>query len=244
MSFSSNIKDEVLKKISIQNKECCIKAEKFGEYLTEVHSKNLLNDDFKDYLDISKLNECCIKSILKGAFLGGGCIVDPYSDYHFEIVTKNKACAEYLLNLLSVLDFRPKLIKKSKINLYTVYFKESEQISLFLSIIEASASLLKFEQVRVEKEVKNQINRAINCETANLSKTINSAYKQLEAIKKLKKSGKFKKIDDKLKYVASLREKYKEDSLEFIANKTVNPNKLSKSGLKHRLDKLVELADN
>lgn len=243
MSFSSDVKNEVLNNFSKNKKSCCIKAEKFGEYLTSVPLKNILNDEFKEYLDISKLNECCIKSILKGVFLGSGCIVDPLVDYHFEAIFKNKACGEYFLNLLSVLDFTPKLIKRKKQNI--VYFKESEQISLFLSILGANNAVLKFEQIRVEKEVKNKINRTTNCETANLSKTINSAVKQIEAINKLKKNGKFASLNEKLKYTANLRLKYPTESLDYIASMTSKDekNKISKSGLKHRLDKIVEMAE-
>lgn len=243
MSFSSDVKNEVLNNFSKNKKSCCIKAEKFGEYLTSVPLKNILNDEFKEYLDISKLNECCIKSILKGVFLGSGCIVDPLVDYHFEAIFKNKACGEYFLNLLSVLDFTPKLIKRKKQNI--VYFKESEQISLFLSILGANNAVLKFEQIRVEKEVKNKINRTTNCETANLSKTINSAVKQIEAINKLKKSGKFASLNEKLKYTANLRIKYPTESLDYISSVTSKDekNKISKSGLKHRLDKIVEIAE-
>lgn len=243
MSFSSDVKVEVLNNFSKNKKSCCIKAEKFGEYLTSVPLKNILNDEFKEYLDISKLNECCIKSILKGVFLGSGCIVDPLVDYHFEVIFKNKACGEYFLNLLSVLDFTPKLIKRKKQNI--VYFKESEQISLFLSLLGANNAVLKFEQIRVEKEVKNKINRTTNCETANLSKTINSAVKQIEAINKLKKNGKFASLSEKLKYTANLRLKYPTESLDYISAKTTNneKGKISKSGLKHRLDKIIEIAE-
>lgn len=243
MSFSSDVKVEVLNNFSKNKKSCCIKAEKFGEYLTSVPLKNILNDEFKEYLDISKLNECCIKSIFKGVFLGSGCIVDPLVDYHFEVIFKNKACGEYFLNLLSVLDFTPKLIKRKKQNI--VYFKESEQISLFLSLLGANNAVLKFEQIRVEKEVKNKINRTTNCETANLSKTINSAVKQIEAINKLKKNGKFASLNEKLKYTANLRLKYPTESLDYISSKTTNneKGKISKSGLKHRLDKIIEIAE-
>ena len=243
MSFSSDVKNEVLNNFSKNKKSCCIKAEKFGEYLTSVPLKNILNEEFREYLDVSKLNECCIKSIIKGVFLVSGCIVDPLVDYHFEAIFKNKACGEYFFNLLSVLDFTPKLIKRKKQNI--VYFKESEQISLFLSILGANNAVLKFEQIRVEKEVKNKINRTTNCETANLSKTINSAVKQIDAINKLKKNGKFASLNDKLKYTAKLRLKYPTESLDYIASITAKDekNKISKSGLKHRLDKIIEIAE-
>ncbi len=243
MSFSSDIKSEILKKINLNKKSCCIDAEAFGELLTQVGLKSELDEKYKNYLAIDKLSECCIKSILKGAFLSSGCIVDPNTDYHFEISFKNKACAEYILNLLSVLDFTPKLLKRKNNNTYIVYFKESEQISMFLSIIETSKALFEFEDIRIKKDMKNNINRNINCETANLSKIIEASYKQLEAIDKIKKYGMYNSLDEKLKYTASLREKYRDESLDYIASKTNGKNKITKSGLKHRLDKLIQIAN-
>lgn len=238
MSFSSDIKDEILHNISIEER----KAEKFGELLTEVKTKASLADEFKEYMDLSTIDEHTIKAILKGAFLSAGCIVDPQNDYHFEIVIKNKACADYIYNLLSLLEFTPKLLRRNKASAYVIYFKESEQISIFLSLIGASKAMLKFEQIRVEKDVKNTINRSVNCETANLSKTIKTSVKQIEAINKIRKKGKFDTLNEKLKYTAKLREKYPNESLEFISSKTTGEHKVTKSGLKHRLDKLIQIA--
>ena len=243
MSFSSEIKDEILSKVSNNKKKCCTQAEIFGEKITQTDLKSELLDDYKQMFNISCLDECCIKSILKGCFLSSGCIVDPNLDYHFEVTFKNKSCADYFLNLLSVLEFTPKILKRKKSNVYTVYFKEADKISFFLSLIEASRSKLKFEQIRVEKEVKNNINRTINCETANLAKVIKSSITQIEAIEKIKKKGKYNELNDKLKYTASLRLKYPNESLEFISNKTEGKNYVSKSGLKHRLDKIIQKAN-
>lgn len=243
MSFSSEIKDEILLKISKNKKKCCIESEIFGEKLTQSEFKSELLDEYKQMFNISQLNECCIKSVLKGCFLSSGCIVDPNLDYHFEVVFKNKSCADYFFNLLSVLEFTPKILKRKKSNSYTVYFKEAEQISLFLSMIEASKAMLKFEQIRVEKEVKNNINRNINCETANLAKVIKSSVTQIEAIEKIKKKGEYDLLNDKLKYTASLRLKYPNESLDYISKKTEGKDYISKSGLKHRLDKIIKIAE-
>ena len=241
MSFSSEVKQEILNKVSKNKKECCIKAESFGENLTSASLKNDIENEYKEFFNISNLNECCIKSILKGVFLSSGCIVDPKLDYHFEVTFKNKACADFFINLLSVLDFMPKVVKRNKV--YNVYIKDSDQISLFLSLVEASKSMLEFEQIRVEKEVKNNINRSINCETANLAKTIKSSVAQMDAIKKLKDNGKFESLKDKLKFTANLRLKYPNESLDFISKQTTGKDYVSKSGLKHRLDKIIELAN-
>lgn len=241
MSFSSDIKVELLNKIDKVTKECCKKAETFGEYITTENIKSDIDDNYKIFWDISKLDECCIRAILLGSFLSSGYLTNPYSDYHLEILFKNKALAEYYFNLLSVLEFSPKLLKrtKGKSSTYVIYIKEADQISTFLSIIGAANSLLKFEQIRVEKDVKNNINRSINCETANLSKTIKAAVAQINAIDKLKEKNKYENLDDKLKEVASLREQYPDQSLETLANIL----KITKSGLKHRLDKIVKLAE-
>lgn len=242
MSFSSDIKEEILKNFSYIENNCCKKSEKFGEYLTIAKHKKDLEEEFLDFFDIASLKECCVKSILKGVFISSGCIVNPETDYHFEISFKSKACSEYILNLLSLLEFSPRIIKRKSTN-YVIYIKEAEQISLILSILGAANSLLKFENIRVEKNVKNNINRNINCETANLSKTILASVKQLEAIEKLEKSGKFLSLRPELKETAIIRKKYPNESLDFLTNKMKEYTKISKSGLKHRLDKLIELAN-
>ena len=241
MSFSSDIKTEILKED--MTKKCCILSEEFGENLTQVRLKSQLEEKFKRCLDIANLEECCIRAVLKGAFLGGGYITSPESDYNLELTTKNKACAEYLYKLLALLEFTPKIIKKEKLGLYSTYIKEAEQICNFLRIIEANVAVMKFEQVRVEKEIKNNINRTLNCETANLTKTITSAVRQLDAIDKIRKSGLYEKLDDKSKEAILLREKFKYESLNFIASSADNVSNISRSGLKHRLDKIIKIAD-
>lgn len=239
MSFSGQVREEILKFYDKNRAPYLIKAEKFGEYLTEAQYKNDLLADFSDYFDISKLSEEEIKTVIKGVFLASGCIVNPNNDYRFEASFKNKSCAEYFLDLLSLLDFTPKLIKRQK---YVVYFKEAEQISYMLSLLEANKSMLQFEEIRVIKDVNNSKNRMSNCEIANMTKTVNSALVQLDAIKKIKNSGRFSMLSEKLKYTASLREKYPTATLEEISSKTQGKDKISKSGLKHRLDKLIQIS--
>ena len=243
MSFSGQVREEILKFYDKNKDPYLIKAEKFGEYLTEAQYKNDLLKDFSDYFEISNLSEEEIKTVIKGVFLASGCIVDPKNDYRFEASFKNKSCAEYFLDMLSLLDFTPKLVKRPKANVYVIYFKESEQISYMLSLLEANKSMLQFEEIRVVKDVNNTKNRMSNCEMANMTKSVNSSLKQLEAIKKIKNNGRFSILSEKLKYTASLREKYPTATLEEISAKTEGKNKVSKSGLKHRLDKLMQIAD-
>ncbi len=242
MSFSTKIRGEILDSFSKNKDLYLIKAERFGEYLTEAKYKNDLMEDFKDYFDISNLSEDEIKAVIKGVFLSSGCIVEPNTDYRYEATFKNKSCAEYYIDLLSLLDFTPKLKKREKAGVYIVYFKESEQISYMLSMLEANNSMLYFEGIRVLKDVNNSKNRANNCELANLAKSINAAREQIEAIKIIRQNNKFSKLTEKLKYTAILREENPTASLDEISKLTEETNKISKSGLKHRLDKLIQIA--
>lgn len=244
MSFSGEVRDEIMDYYNKKIDPYIIKAERFGEYLTQAQYKNDLMEDFSDYFNISNLSEDEIKAVIKGVFMASGCIIDPNKDYRFEASFKNKACAEYFIDVLSLLDFTPKLVRRAKANVYVVYFKESEQISYMLSLLETNKCMLKFEEIRVVKDVNNTKNRATNCEVANMTKSINSSLLQLNAINVIRKKGMFLKLNDKLKYTASLREQYPTDTLEQIASKTEGKNKISKSGLKHRLDKLIEIAQN
>lgn len=243
MSFSGQVRDEIMEYYNKKRDPYIIKAERFGEYLTEAQYKNDLMEDFRDYFEISNLSEEEIKTVIKGVFMASGCIIDPNKDYRFEATFKNKSCAEYFVDVLSLLDFTPKLVRRPKAGVYVVYFKESEQISYMLSLLEANRSMLKFEEIRVIKDVNNTKNRASNCEIANMTKSINSALQQLNAIKIIRTKGRFSKLSEKLQYTASLREKYPTDTLEQIASKTEGKNKISKSGLKHRLDKLIAIAN-
>lgn len=241
MSFSSDIKEKILDNVSKITEECCKKSESFGEYITINRYKSALERDYIDLLEFNNIKECCIKSILIGSFLSSGYITDPNLDYHLEVIFKNKALADYYIKLLSMLDFSPKYVKRQsgKSLNHIVYIKDSEQISTFLSLIGADKYLLKFEQIRVEKDVKNNINRNINCEAANLSKTIKAAQNQIYAINKLKESKRFGKLDEKLKEAARIRVKYPDDSLESLALKL----NITKSGLKHRLDKIIQISN-
>ena len=243
MSFSGQVREEILEYYTKRKEPYLIKAERFGEALTEVQYKNDLISEYNDYFDISNLSEDEIKTVIKGVFLASGCIVNPNNDYRFEASFKNKSCAEYFLDLLSLLDFTPKIIKRQKAGIYVVYFRESEQISYMLSLLEANRCMLQFEQIRVIKDVNNSKNRMNNCELANATKSINSALTQLDAIKTIREKGRFSFLNEKLKYTASLREEYPTDTLEQIASKTEGKNKVSKSGLKHRLDKLIQIAN-
>ena len=150
-----------------------------------------------------KQDEQLARLCIREAFIKSGSMNDPNKKYHLEIMFKAKKKAEEMQALLNNFNINAKIIKREKD--YMLYLKDGEEISKFLALIGANSSVIKFEEVRVLKETRNDINRLVNCETANLNKTINAAVKQVEAIKKLKKNKQFEKIPENLKELANLR---------------------------------------
>ena len=230
MSFSEQIKDEILLN---KNKRCCEIALRYGELITE--SNDLTLKEIKSKV----INLCCKKSFLRGAFLGSGCIIDPNKDYHFEIIVKSKAYANYIIELTNDFSITPKIVKRDKN--YIVYLKDCDSIENILRVLGASKSFLYYEDIRINKSLKNDINRTVNCETANLNKTIEASVKQIAAINSLKNSGKLYNLNDKLVEIAKLRIQFPDVSLEELATKCKQ--KTSKSGVYHRLNKIVKLAE-
>lgn len=127
-----------------------------------------------------------------------------------------------------------------KPNQYLIYLKEGEQISNFLALIGANNAVLKFEDIRIKREMRGKVNRLVNCETANLNKTINAAIEQIEAINRLKQNGKFNKLDDNLKEIANLRIENPNISLVELGKMLKEP--IGKSGVNYRLKKIIEIA--
>ena len=179
------------------------------------------------------------KAIIRGAFMGAGSINNPEREYHLEIEFTNKENVDKISNLLLEFGIKTKNMKTK--NKYYVYFKDSEQISKFLALIGASKAVMKFEEIRVQKEMRGKVNRLVNCETANLNKTINAAVEQISAIRKLQKTGKFRKLDDNLKEIAILRLENPNMSLIELGKKLKEP--LGKSGVNYRLKKIMEIAN-
>ena len=127
-------------------------------------------------------------------------------------------------------------------NKYSIYIKEGEEISKILAVIGANKAVLKFEDIRVKREMRGNVNRLVNCETANLNKTINASIEQIAAIKKLKKEGKFNKLNDNLKEIANLRIENPDMSLIELGKLLKEP--VGKSGVNYRLKKIIEIANN
>ena len=180
-----------------------------------------------------------IKWLIRGAYLGSGSINNPEKKYHLEIGIDKKSNAEKIIEYLKYYDIKSNIIEKK--GEYAVYLKDGEEISKFLALLGANKSVIKFEEIRVQREMNNKINRIVNCETANLNKTINASIEQIEAIKKLKANKKFEKMDETLKEIAELRLRNPNKSLVELGRLLKQP--VGKSGVNYRLKKIMEIAN-
>lgn len=178
-----------------------------------------------------------LKAILRGAFLGSGSINNPESKYHLEIILSTSSNMEKIISILASMGIEAKRLERK--NRHSIYIKDGEQISNFLALIGANSAVLKFEEIRVLKDIKNNVNRKVNYETANLNKTINAAVKQINAIKELKKNGKFKNLPNSLKEIAELRLENPDASLTELGQMLSMP--IGKSGVNHRLEKIIKM---
>ena len=178
-----------------------------------------------------------IKNVIRGAYLGSGSINNPENTYHLEIGIRKKEFANLIIKGLNEYDIKCNCIEKNKE--YTIYLKDGEEISKILALLGANKSVLKFEEIRVQREMKNKINRIVNCETANMNKTMNAAIEQIDAIRKLKENGKFEKMEKTLKEIAELRIQNPSASLTELGKMLQPP--ISKSGVNYRLKKIMEI---
>lgn len=183
---------------------------------------------------------CCKRAFLRGAFLGGGSVTDPKRAYHLEFKTRYESLANTLLNILTSNGIAAKLTSRK--DAYTVYIKECEAIADALSCMGAPNGGLELFEVQIEKEMRNSINRRVNCETANADKMARAASRQLVSIKKIKAAGKWQSMPDTLKEIGELREKYPHISLKELGERLDEP--IGKSGVNHRLTRIMEFADN
>lgn len=206
------------------------------KYIITVNSKEL---DLIKELDIGELSQDKIRYIIRGAYLGGGSINDPEKKYHLELGVKSKENANLLSNMLKTYGIKSNILKTE--NEYSIYLKDGEEIAKFLALIGACKSVIKFEEIRVQREMNNKINRLVNCESANLNKTINASISQIEAIRKLKENGKFEKMSDTLKEIAELRLNNPNSSLIELGKMLKEP--VGKSGVNYRLKKIMEMAN-
>ena len=182
---------------------------------------------------------CCKRAYIRGAFLASGSISDPENGYHFEIVYPDERKAQQLQTIIRSFSVDAKIVQRKKS--YVVYVKEGAQIVDMLAVMEANVALMDLENIRILKEMRNSVNRKVNCETANINKTVNAAVKQMEDIKLIQQVMGFEQLSDGLAQIAELRMQYPEATLKELGM-MLSP-QVGKSGVNHRLRKLSALAD-
>ena len=182
--------------------------------------------------------ECCRASFLRGAFFAGGSLTDPLKRYHLELSTSHLQASRELEVLLRECGYPPKSLARN--GSFITYFKQSDQIEDFLTWIGAPVAAMQIMSAKLEKDLRNSVNRRLNCDSANLDKAVGAAQEQMEAIRKLRAAGLLDQLPDKLQLTAALRLENPELSLSELAESFDPP--VTKSCLNHRLRKLVELA--
>lgn len=227
-------------KIEMQGKNFCITTKKKINIGVKEFSNNL---ETKNQNGLENLNEEMSdeeeRAMVRGAFMSSGSVTNPKNVYHLEIVFQVEKNAKIIKDILEKSEIESKILKRDKN--YILYIKDGENISEFLAFIGANKSVLDFEDERVLKDMRNNVNRLVNCETANLNKTISSSVRQIEDIKLIKSKKKFDKLTDKEKELANLRIENPDASLSELGNLLEKP--ISKSGVNHRLEGIRKLAD-
>jgi len=205
---------------------------------------NILDEGFTFYRSISEnlvKKKCCKRSYIRGAFLAGGSVNNPEtSSYHLEIFSQYKEHNDSLCELMNTFELNSKTLERKKG--FITYLKEAEKITEFLNIIGAHQALLRFEDVRIVRDMRNSVNRLVNCETANLNKTIGAALRQVENIRYIDDKIGLDALPDKLREIAKLRVEYQDVTLKELGE-MVSSGTISKSGINHRLRKLDEIAE-
>lgn len=186
------------------------------------------------------MRSCCKRAYLRGAFLAGGSVNNPEgSSYHLEIYSMYEEHCQALCRLANEFDLNARCIERKKG--FVLYIKEGEKIIEFLSLIGAHQALLRFEDVRIMKDMRNSVNRLVNCETANLNKTIGAAVRQIDNIRLLQKEVGLNNLPEKLREVAEIRLRHPDMNLKEVGD--LLKGQVSKSGVNHRLRKIDELAE-
>ena len=220
--------NKILKNLNIDHEESI----SGNIYITKIKNNELLKIEIDDNTNI-------LGAIVRGCFMGGGSINNPESEYHLEILFSDKNNINEVSEILEKFNINIKvLIRKDK---YAIYMKDGEMISRFLALIGAKKSVLDFEEIRVIKEMKNSVNRLVNCETANLNKVVNVSVLQINDIKYIMKKNKFEQLPKSLQEIALLRLKNEHSTLTEIGKMLEKP--IGKSGVNYRFKKISEFAE-
>lgn len=228
-----------------KNKICSVEVEVPGEVARVLTAVKWM-DDAGTILpregvvsDILIQNVCCKRAFIRGAFLTSGSMSDPEKSYHFEIVCQDMKKAEQMRDIINSFELDAKIVPRKKC--YVTYLKEGAQIVDMLNVMEAHVALMNLENVRILKEMRNSVNRQVNCETANINKTVNAAVKQVEDIRYIEHTVGLKTLPEGLLEMAHLRLKYPEATLKELGDMLSPP--VGKSGVNHRLRKISSIAD-
>lgn len=184
--------------------------------------------------------QCCRRAFLRGAFLAAGSMSDPRKAYHFELVCADEKTAEQLQRIMCGFSMDAKIVRRKK--MYVVYLKEGEQIVDMLNIMEAYVSLMELENIRILKEMRNSVNRKVNCETANIHKTVSAAVRQVEDIRYIRQVQGLDRLPENLREMAKVRLEHPDAPLKELGEFLDPP--VGKSGVNHRLRKITEIADH
>lgn len=234
---NQNLKKNNVYTVLIKDRECSLKILKAAKLLNQ---EGEVEEELSIINNVVVQNTCCRRAFIRGAFLAYGSMSDPAKNYHLEIVASTEGKAVQLRDIINSFHMEAKIIKRK--NHFVVYLKDGSQIVDLLNIMEAHIALMKLENVRILKEVRNSVNRQVNCETANINKTVKAAAKQIEDIIYIRDNKGFSQLSDGLEEIARLRIEQPDVSLKELGA-LLNP-PIGKSGVNHRLRKLSEIADN
>lgn len=183
--------------------------------------------------------ECCRISYIRGAFLGGGSVSDPKKNYHLEFDARNRETADCLREAINKQGIPVKMTERKKSCI--VYIKGYEDIAALMGLIGAGTAAMEIYNVSIEKEIRNGINRRMNCETANIDKVAKAYVKHMQAIEKINDTIGFEGLPESLSEIARVRMDYPDESLKELGERLVPP--IGKSGVNHRLNRIMEIAD-
>ena len=236
-----NITPEISQKIELKAKETYIITIPASENVSIILNSCALEFNAGIRLDEERLKIITGSSrsraaFLRGAFLGSGSVADPNKIYHLEFVASMQEFAACVLNILKTEGFKAGILERR--GSFVVYMKDIDNISDFLALTGAHSGVLELENVRILKDIRNNVNRQINCENANIDKTVRSALQQINDIRALSDSGKIEKLSPALREAAEIRLQYPEASLSELSEMLG----ISRSGLYHRLKKLAQYA--
>jgi hypothetical protein len=240
--FTNNSEHQLKRKVfTLLNNTCNIGKDAITisvDVFLETKKMLKLSEDGQLMDDIIIQQTCCKRAFIRGAFLAAGSISDPNKGYHFEIVCNTKPQAQLLAKAMKAFEIRAKVVERS--GKFVVYLKEGAQIVEVLRVMEAAHSVMDLENIRVVKEVRGSINRKVNCETANIGKTVSAAVRQIEEINRIEEKLGLENLPVQLQEIARVRLAYPDTPLADLGQLLEPP--IGKSGVNHRFKKLAAIA--